>query len=265
MSSNLSPLASFTAFVGLGAVCLFGACGPASATQLVASADCRFVMHVPGLFGGTSLHLKMRKGALFTENADHKFCGPVSQKTPLGASDGDQCFVVTNGKLVSGKWSDKVTSSDCQLADATAMHTPFNVADFAAWGGAGPATLHGQAFLKTVGGDVKTCAGSRVLLLPATPYVDELLTKEKAGITVKADPRLTSYTRTTLCDAQGSFSFTGLPVQRWYVVTHVTWGVPAIGESDDQPETDQQGGELMQAVTLSPGDNQAFLTYRDEQ
>ena len=265
MRYDLSPIASFGAFVCLTAVCMFGVCVCASAAQLVSSGDCKFVMHVPGFFGGTDLHLKMRKGALFTESADHKFCGPVSQKTPFGASEGNQCFVVTNGELVSGKWSDKVTSSNCHLADASAMHTPFNSADFAAWGGAGPATLHGQAFLKTVGGAVKTCAGSRVLLLPATPYVDELLAKEKVGIAVQADPRLTSYSRTTICDAQGNFSFTGLPVKRWFVMTHVTWGVPQIGDSGDQPQTDQQGGELIQEVTLAPGDNQAFLTYRDEQ
>ena len=110
-------------------------------------------------------------------------------------------------------------------------------------------------------GDVKTCAGARVLLLPATAYVDEMLAKKKAGISVDADPRLQSYTRTTVCDAQGNFSFAGLPEQRWNVLTSVTWGVPHISE----PGTNQQGGELMEAVTQTPGDNQVFLTYRNSQ
>lgn len=265
--------------VGLIAIGLITACGHAVAAQLISSQDCSFVMHVPGLLGGKNLNLTMRKGAVFTENSQQKFCGPVSQATPLGESNGNQCFVVADGKLVSGPWSDKVTSSSCALADAAAMQTPFAAGALAPWDGHGPANLHGQAFLKTVGGDVKTCAGARVLLLPATPYVDELLTKTKAGISVQVDPRLMSYSRSTICDAQGSFSFVGLPAQRWYVLTDVTWGVPHIEEPGDRsgpltslllgipaaPETDQQGGELMQVVTLTSGDNQAFLTYRDEQ
>jgi hypothetical protein len=252
------------------AILLSGLCAfplrHAVAAQLVSSRDCNFVMHVPGVFGGKNLNLSMRKGAVFTENGDHKFCGPVTQATPFGESNGDQCFVVTDGKLISGNWSDKVTSSSCVLTDAAAMHAPFVVGDFAPWAGSGPSSLHGQAFLKTVGGNVKTCAGARVLLLPATPYVDELLAKKNAGISVDADSRLKSYTRVTICDAQGNFSFAGLPAQRWYVATSVTWGVPQIDEPGDQPwETDQQGGKLVQAVALAPGDNQVFLTYRDEQ
>lgn len=113
--------------------------------------------------------------------------------------------VDTNGKLISGKWSDKVTSSTCHLADASVMHAPFNVSELSSWRGIGAVTFHGQAFLKTVGGDVKICAGSRVVLFPATPYVNELLTKEALGISVKVDPRLGAYSRTTLCDARGNF------------------------------------------------------------
>jgi hypothetical protein len=276
MGSSLQRITS-VAHVGLMAVAMFGVCHQAIAGQLIANAACKIVMHVAGVFGGTDLHLTMQKGAVFTESDNHKFCGPVTQATPMGDSIGDQCFVITDGKLISGKWSDRVTSSNCVLTDAAAM-PPFAVADFAPWSGSGPATLHGQAFLKTVGGDVKTCAGSRVVLLPATPYVDALLAKGKAAISVQADPRLASYARTTICDAQGNFSLAGLPAQRWYVLTSVTWGVPHIDEPGDDPgplgvllgipappETDQQGGELMQVVTLTAGDNQAFLTYRDEQ
>lgn len=241
---------------------VIGVCRLAVAAQLISSQGCSFVMHVPGVFGGKDLHLSMRKGALFTENADQKFCGPVTQATPFGDSGGNECFVITDGKLISGPWSDKVTSSTCALTDATAMQTSFSASDLTPWGGSGLANLHGQAFLKTVGGDVKTCAGARVLLLPATPYVDELLAKQDAGISIEADPRLDSYTRSTICDAQGNFSFMGLPAQRWYLMTSVTWSVP---EAGDQAQADQQGGKLVKTVRLQPGDNQAFLTYRDEQ
>lgn len=256
MSNSFRRLSGTAARIGLVALGLSGACHHAIAAQLVSSEDCKFDIHVPGGFGGRDLHFRVQKGALFTEDGSHKFCGPVSQATPLGDSNGSQCFVVADGKLISGKWSNMVTASDCVLTDAAAMRSPFVAGELEPWAKGGAANLRGQAFLKTMGGDIKTCAGEHVLLLPVAAYVDEFLSKRKAGISVDGDPRLQPYTRTTICDAQGNFSFAGLPELRWYVLTDVTWGAP---------ETNQQGGVLMQAVTLAPGDNQVFLTYRDQQ
>jgi hypothetical protein len=73
------------------------------------------------------------------------------------------------------------------------MTTPFNEGDFQPWAGAGPATLHGQAFFKTVGGDVKTCAGSGVFLMPANPYGEGLATADSKGFNdANSDPRALS-------------------------------------------------------------------------
>ncbi len=278
MSGNAPRFLRVIRLAAVIGVTLAGMTSHSIAAQLLSASDCNFVVHVPGMFGGTKLRYRMQKGALFTENTDHKFCGPVTQSSPLGDSNGDQCFIVTDGRLISGAWSNKVASSNCVLSDASIIHTPFVLSDFASWGGDGPSSLHGQAFLKTVGGDVKTCAGERVLLLPATPYLDELLAKAKAGVSANADRRLMSFSHTTICDAQGNFSFARLPAQRWYVLTKVTWGVPHIDDPGDQPgplasfllgssatpEMDQQGGNLIQAVALTAGDNQVFLTGRDE-
>jgi hypothetical protein len=261
--------------IGVG---LFGMYSHAFAAQLLSASDCNFVVHVPGMLGGKQLQYHMQKGAVFTENAQHKFCGRVAEATPFGDSDGDQCFAVADSKLVSGAWSNKVTSSNCILSDASAISVPFDVSDVASWSGNGPSNLRGQAFLKTVGGDVKTCAGEFVVLLPATPYVDEVIAKGKAAVSADVDSRLMTYSRKTICDAQGNFSFAGLPAQRWYVLTLVTWGVPHIDAPSARPgpltslllgipaspATDQQGGDLVQVVTLTPGDNQVFLTSRDE-
>lgn len=274
----MAKVMNAAALIGVAVFGQMGVASQAFAGQLISTKDCNFVVHVPGFAGGTDLHLKMARGTVFTEDNNHKFCGPVAQATPFGESNGIQCFVVTvtDGKLVSGAYGNKVTSSECVLTDAAAMSVPFVVEDFAAWAGSGAGNLHGQAFLKTVGGDVKTCAGERVLLLPGVPYVDELLEKGRHGISVSPDPRLASYERSTVCDAQGNFSFTQLPAQRWHVLTRVTWAVPHINPSSIHqsplasllfgvpPQTDQQGGDLEQAVVVSTGDNQAFLTYRDE-
>ena len=115
---GISRISSATALIGLVVITQMLSSPYAVAAQLVSSQDCNLVMHVPGVFGGTDLHLKMRKGSVFTEDSQHKFCGSVTQATPLGESSGEQCFVVSDGKLVSGKWSNKVTASDCVLTDA---------------------------------------------------------------------------------------------------------------------------------------------------
>jgi hypothetical protein len=45
---------------------------------------------------------------------------------------------------------------------AVSMTVPFSEADFQPWAGTGGASIRGQAFLKTVGGDAKTCAGQEI-------------------------------------------------------------------------------------------------------
>lgn len=50
------------------------------------------------------------------------------------------------------------------------IQTPFNDAEMAWSQSPGTAAIKGQGFLKTVGGDVKTCAGNVVSLVPDTPY-----------------------------------------------------------------------------------------------
>jgi len=155
-----------------------------------------------------------------------------------------------------------------------AMVTPYSEADFAPWSGSGPATLRGQAFLRTVGGDVKTCAGQDVYLVPGNSYDNEAMLSHGHAV---LDPAAFHYWRKSICDAQGNFTFTGLPARRWYVGATVKWGVPHIESPGERPgpltalilgippapQVDQQGGELLTAVMLEPGENQILLTDRD--
>lgn len=250
----------------------------ASGAQLLIDKECNFVLEVPGLFGmSTHLDYRIQKNRLFNQREDGKFCGRTIASTPFGDADTEECYVVSNSQLISGPHSDKVVSSDCVLSDASRMHNSYAAANFVAYQGDGPANLHGQAFLKTVGGDVKTCAGEDVGLLPATPYVDEVLDKAAAGVLVDLDPGVRALLHKTICDAQGNFSLSHLPAQRWYILTKVTWSVPHIEQPGERPglisallfhvpfppDRDLQGGELLQAAALQPGDNQVFLTDRD--
>jgi len=159
------------------------------------------------------------------------------------------------------------------------MTTLFSVQDFQPWAGSGPANLHGQAFLKTVGGDVKTCAGEPVILMPDNPYSEEMVSADAKGFPdANVDPRVTSYLRRTICDAHGNFAFFNLPVGGWYIDTKVTWEIPHIEQPGERPgpltslllgippppTNDQQGGELRKSIRLEPGENQAFLIGADE-
>ena len=145
----------------------------------------------------------------------------------------------------------------CAAPPARQM-TPFVEADFAPWLGEGPATLRGQAFLKTVGGDVKTCAGEAVALLPANAYDREVVENIQSGRGVAPGvvQQTSGYVRITTCDAQGNFSFTDLPTRDWFVVTRVAWGVPT---GSILVPMDTQGGDVVRFVSLRAGDNQVII------
>ncbi|HEY4124928.1 MAG TPA: hypothetical protein VGM36_09965 [Rhizomicrobium sp.] len=135
----------------------------------------------------------------------------------------------------------------------------FDSADFEPWNGSGSATLSGQAFLKTVGGDVKTCAGAEVDLLPATAYNEEVVSAVRHAQlnmpTRSSGPD--AFMRKATCDAQGNFTFENLPALKWIVWTTVRWGVPR------QYSVDEQGGNLIKEIVLQSGPNRIILADPD--
>jgi hypothetical protein len=156
---------------------------------------------------------------------------------------------------------------------------PFIEQDFQPFAGTGDATLRGQAFLRTVGGDVRTCAGSDVFLIPDNPYMEDLTAAEDRGVrNASIDPRAQTFRRRSTCDAQGNFHFSGVPKGSWIVVARVTWSIPHIEQGGERPgpltslllgirpapEFDNQGGELRKFVELRSGDNEAILSGEDE-
>jgi hypothetical protein len=91
---------------------------------------------------------------------------------------------------------------------------------------AGTNTVQGQAFLRQQGGGVVTCAGSEVLLLPATAYFREVFTDVRRGLRpIINDPGTIHdhVTRRTVCDVAGHFEVNHLPDGGWFVMTAVTW------------------------------------------
>jgi len=138
------------------------------------------------------------------------------------------------------------------------MTTPFRDADFGAYSGIGRGSVHGQAFLKTEGGDVKTCAGNPVKLVPATAYNEEKIQHAFGATLAQGAPdEAKKYTKLSICDAEGKFTFEGVPKGTWYILAMVTWKAPS---SDGLLP---QGGPLVQKVEVNAGIVQAILTDAD--
>lgn len=126
--------------------------------------------------------------------------------------------------------------------------TRFDYSEHEPYAKAGENGISGKAFLRHQGDSVVTCAGSRVLLLPATSYFREIFWHIIAGSEPappeKPYPSLKNMIRRTQCDAQGNFSFAEIPDGTWFILTQVN----ARG-----------GGVLITEVTLSNHGTTALL------
>lgn len=155
--------------------------------------------------------------------------------------------------------------SACTPYGLTPSHAPVYTvgettqADYAPWAGKGDASLQGQGFLTTNGGDVKTCAGQEVRAIPANAADVGLITAISEGDRlILADPKFPNLshvnTRRTVCNAQGNFEFDNLPPQSWIIETRVVWEVP-----NDYGGVTTEGGPLVETVHLTAGTNKIIL------
>lgn len=128
----------------------------------------------------------------------------------------------------------------------------------------GTGSIEGQAFFQTRGGQPRTCAGLQIFLEPQSAYGDERLLAiygslnsgyVPAALTrvqfVPDDPAYKQAMKTSVCDAQGNFSFTNLPPGKYYVVSVIAWNVPGTYGLD--------GGALMKSVSLDAGDSKRVI------
>lgn len=112
----------------------------------------------------------------------------------------------------------------------------------------GANTIKGSAFLRTRGGEVRTCAGYPVHLLPSSPVTDKWIEEQFGAATggmrpVKWRPKFGEYDRETDCDAQGNFQFGSLPDGRYHVIAQVEWEVAR----------QRQGGLIARRLSVSEG------------
>lgn len=128
----------------------------------------------------------------------------------------------------------------------------------------GVGTIKGSALIRQQGGGIVTCAGTQVVLIPATEYAKERIEKiygssdhgyqpafgflkiifkndalEYSQMQVKAD-----------CDAQGFFKFENVTNGSFFVISRIIWGTsPYVKE----------GGFIMQRVNITHGETKEIV------
>lgn len=125
---------------------------------------------------------------------------------------------------------------------------------------AGTASVSGQAFLKTRGGDVKTAAGNEVILNPVTSYSMEWYIKAytQGALLVMPDPRLVDYQKRTTADGSGRFSFKGVPPGEYFVTAPVTWEAP----TGYRGALQLQGGFVTKRLVVKDGESYDVIITR---
>tara|TARA_R110001583_G_scaffold39090_2_gene125632 strand:- start:142 stop:666 length:525 start_codon:yes stop_codon:yes gene_type:complete len=152
--------------------------------------------------------------------------------------------------------------SGCAQQQKLQSRIPFPQEEYDALPKTGSARVTGEAFLKTVGGDIKYAAGNTVYLNPVTSYSKEWFQKQYVqGIRlVDADPRIHEYAIQAVADGQGKFEFINVPSGKFYLVTHVTW-VAATGYKG---ALQQQGGLIVKYIYVDGGDNQNIILTKTD-
>lgn len=121
----------------------------------------------------------------------------------------------------------------------------------------GTTTVKGRGVVRPPQGKTVTCAGSKVLLLPATPFfrkaLDRIRTGEGLQIEEKQDPRYQALFKESQCDRQGNFTFESVPAGHWFVMMAVQG---AVGSA-------QQGGTLLREISVVDGET-AQVRFTEE-
>jgi len=122
----------------------------------------------------------------------------------------------------------------------------------------GTSVIHGQAFLRTRGGDVKFAAGRTISLNPVTSYSTEWfeLGIMQGNILSSPDPRIKPFNKTTIADGMGIFEFTDLPAGEYYVATAIIWEIPS------QWGMRSTGGTVGAKTKVGPGQKVKIILTR---
>ena len=145
-----------------------------------------------------------------------------------------------------------------------AMSRPATEEEYGVYLTQGTATITGQAFLVTRGGEAKRAAGRDVVIDPLTPYAREWFQhvsgKPVDVTTAPQDSLFIKARRHTVADADGRFKFVDLPAGTYLIRTTVTWEV-ATGVL--WSPTSSQGGVVGDTVTIRHGETRDIIMNKE--
>lgn len=141
-----------------------------------------------------------------------------------------------------------LVSACAPMQPAPVAYPPFPESEYAKLQKTGDATVTGQVFMKTRGGDVKVGAGSEILLIPVTSYSRVFYSAYLADRPVSNhDERVKAYTIRTQADGTGSFRFKNVPPGKYYLTGDVVWEAPT------RYGMTRQGGLIAKEIAVEPG------------
>ena len=119
----------------------------------------------------------------------------------------------------------------CVAKPIPKLTNQFNEQDFAPYAKKGTASIIGQAFLKTRGGEVRYGAGDTIFLFPSTPYTREMQHFTHHEITNRVtienvDKRWRDYIKKITADGSGNFEFSDIPAGEYFLECALFWEVP---------------------------------------
>ncbi len=127
-----------------------------------------------------------------------------------------------------------VAVSGCATRGPAVPAAPFSEVTYHPYGVSGTATVSGNSFLITRGGDVKRGAGRPVLLIPDTDFLRYRLDGRVYDhptynrLTFSDEPKENidkawAYTKSTVADVDGKFVFQKLPAGKYVIETQLFW------------------------------------------
>jgi hypothetical protein len=145
------------------------------------------------------------------------------------------CTADGQDKTYECKSTGDIDNWECALAAPDQQTEPqrqaqFNPEEYAPYDAQGSSSIHGQAFLKTRGGDVKYGAGNDVLLMPVGSYSTEIWkvsVVQGNRLAEDTDERFKKYIRQTVADGEGRFRFENLSSGEYYAMSYISWEVPS--------------------------------------
>lgn len=135
---------------------------------------------------------------------------------------------------------------------------PIDMAELQPFIQSGTASVEGEFFLRTAGGDIKSGAGKVVFLYPGITHTSvffntppQMRSYDTAfkRVVMNLDKKINEYRKSSVCNMNGRFSFNNLPAGQYFLIGDLYWHT---GNSIT-------GATVVKLIELTPGQNLELL------